>query len=205
MKRRSFLKGLAAAALTLVPATTLAKTDTSPAKPDPRIFWATKKMEAKQPLSKEIIREAMQKGFEAQKENPPCRELYKDLFMSPEALDDIRHWGVDQVDEVTRKELLEVAQSCPKPNRNDDIIDYRAVAMKGPPVIHGWGYDMEPHKDSACSKHIQSFAVDCEWDDETKKWVKKEEMDCDWDEHGRPVIPISPEVLAQLDEEHTDA
>ena len=29
-----------------------------------------------------------------------------DLFLSPEGIEDIRHWGVDEVDEVTRRELI---------------------------------------------------------------------------------------------------
>jgi hypothetical protein len=29
-----------------------------------------------------------------------------DIYMSPEALEDIKNWGVDQIDDVTRKEIL---------------------------------------------------------------------------------------------------
>ncbi len=33
------------------------------------------------------------------------RGLLTDLYVSPEAMEDIRNWGVDQVDEVTRREI----------------------------------------------------------------------------------------------------
>lgn len=33
------------------------------------------------------------------------RSRLTDIFMSPENLEDIRHWGLDQVDEVTRREI----------------------------------------------------------------------------------------------------
>lgn len=32
-----------------------------------------------------------------------------DMFLSPEALEDIRNWGVDQVDEITRREIFTAA------------------------------------------------------------------------------------------------
>ncbi len=34
------------------------------------------------------------------------RGTLTDLFMSPEGLEDIRNWGVDEVDEITRRELI---------------------------------------------------------------------------------------------------
>lgn len=34
------------------------------------------------------------------------RGVLTDLFVSPEAVEDIRNWGVDEVDEVTRRELI---------------------------------------------------------------------------------------------------
>ncbi len=37
------------------------------------------------------------------------RGMLTDLYLSPEALEDIRNWGIDQVDEVTRREIF-VAQ-----------------------------------------------------------------------------------------------
>jgi hypothetical protein len=33
------------------------------------------------------------------------RGLLTDLYVSPEAMEDIRNWGVDQIDEVTRREI----------------------------------------------------------------------------------------------------
>ena len=33
------------------------------------------------------------------------RGLLTDLYVSPEAMEDIRNWGVDQVDEITRREI----------------------------------------------------------------------------------------------------
>lgn len=34
------------------------------------------------------------------------RGMLTDLYLSPEALEDIRNWGIDQVDEVTRREIF---------------------------------------------------------------------------------------------------
>lgn len=34
------------------------------------------------------------------------RKTLTDIFMSPEGIEDMRNWGVDQVDEVTRRELI---------------------------------------------------------------------------------------------------
>jgi hypothetical protein len=33
------------------------------------------------------------------------RGLLTDLYISPEAMEDIRNWGMDQVDEITRREI----------------------------------------------------------------------------------------------------
>ena len=37
------------------------------------------------------------------------RSKLTDLFLSPEALEDIRNWGIDQVDEITRREIYTAA------------------------------------------------------------------------------------------------
>lgn len=37
------------------------------------------------------------------------RGLLTDVFLSPEAMEDIRNWGVDQVDELTRREIYTAA------------------------------------------------------------------------------------------------
>jgi hypothetical protein len=37
------------------------------------------------------------------------RGLLTDLYVSPEAMEDIRNWGIDQVDEVTRREIYTAA------------------------------------------------------------------------------------------------
>jgi hypothetical protein len=37
------------------------------------------------------------------------RGILTDLYVSPEAMEDIRNWGVDQVDEVTRREIYVAA------------------------------------------------------------------------------------------------
>lgn len=36
------------------------------------------------------------------------RRKLTDLFLSPEGIEDIRNWGVDQIDEVTRREVFEM-------------------------------------------------------------------------------------------------
>jgi hypothetical protein len=37
------------------------------------------------------------------------RGMLTDLYVSPEAMEDIRHWGLDQVDEITRREIYTAA------------------------------------------------------------------------------------------------
>jgi hypothetical protein len=37
------------------------------------------------------------------------RGMLTDLYVSPEAMEDIRNWGLDQVDEVTRREIYTAA------------------------------------------------------------------------------------------------
>ena len=37
------------------------------------------------------------------------RGMLTDLYVSPEAMEDIRNWGVDQIDEVTRREIYTAA------------------------------------------------------------------------------------------------
>ena len=37
------------------------------------------------------------------------RGILTDLYVSPEAMEDIRNWGVDQVDEITRREIYTAA------------------------------------------------------------------------------------------------
>ena len=76
MDRRGFLAALIAAP-------TLAGL-AAHAKSDPRIFWATKKC---------ICGPTFETSY-----NPP--------LLSNEALDDIRNWGVDQIDEATRKAIF---------------------------------------------------------------------------------------------------
>jgi hypothetical protein len=38
--------------------------------------------------------------------------MLTDLYVSPEAMEDIRNWGVDQVDEVTRREIYTAADGA---------------------------------------------------------------------------------------------
>ena len=40
------------------------------------------------------------------------RSAMTDLYLSPEALEDIRNWGVDQVDEVTRREIYQASDGA---------------------------------------------------------------------------------------------
>ena len=37
------------------------------------------------------------------------RGMLTDLFVSPEAMEDIRNWGIDQIDEITRREIYTAA------------------------------------------------------------------------------------------------
>jgi hypothetical protein len=38
--------------------------------------------------------------------------MLTDLYVSPEAMEDIRNWGVDQVDEITRREIYTAADGA---------------------------------------------------------------------------------------------
>lgn len=40
------------------------------------------------------------------------RGMLTDLYVSPEAMEDIRNWGIDQVDEVTRREIYTAADGA---------------------------------------------------------------------------------------------
>jgi hypothetical protein len=40
------------------------------------------------------------------------RGLLTDLYVSPEAMEDIRNWGLDQIDEVTRREIYTAADGA---------------------------------------------------------------------------------------------
>lgn len=125
MKRRSFLKGLAA--LALAPTAALASTSTSPAKTGHLVKTPT--FEGMGPIKipdgvrekhAELMKrcaEAMRKQGEAtdkaRKAAEEMRKSLEDIYISPEAIDDIRQWGVDQVDETTRKEIF----ADPEPRR----------------------------------------------------------------------------------------
>jgi hypothetical protein len=45
------------------------------------------------------------------------RGMLTDLYVSPEAVEDIRNWGVDQVDEVTRREIYVASDGSGTLNR----------------------------------------------------------------------------------------
>jgi hypothetical protein len=127
MRRRSFLKGLAA--LALAPAAALAKTD--PPKPqlqtplyDIKGPLGLKKCEELREARFDMMKRAMQRAHEEQKKKADAeawdaispemqREKLKDLYISPEAMEDIRAWGVDQIDDKTHEELHELGRKGP--------------------------------------------------------------------------------------------
>jgi hypothetical protein len=45
------------------------------------------------------------------------RAVLTDLYLSPEALEDIRNWGLDQVDEITRREIYIASDNGPVVSR----------------------------------------------------------------------------------------
>jgi hypothetical protein len=45
------------------------------------------------------------------------RSILTDLFVSPEAMEDLRNWGVDQVDEITRREIYTAGDADNSVNR----------------------------------------------------------------------------------------
>jgi len=191
MKRRNFLKGLAA--IVIAPTAAIAKTSTSPAKVEPYCtlpvgekvevplynipHWDKehrKEFLANTRILRDHLHAAIQKHSaatdKARRAAEKLRKSLEDLHISPEAIDDIRQWGVDQIDETTRREIF-----------LGEAPDYRAVALKGPVMIHGWGFNESKDGDytakSPCPISIElPVAADCEWDDKEHKWVKKEEV-----------------------------
>jgi len=124
MKRRNFLKSLAA--LAVAPLATMA--GASPAKPE-TIELSTLKTAPATGKRREGMYAWAEQGFavldnrsvkvaEAVTESSkkPCEGQLSELFISPEAMADIQNWGVDQIDEQTRKELYLTGF--------DDINDY---------------------------------------------------------------------------------
>lgn len=97
--------GLAAAAAATVvaaPAAVLA----SPAKPTPGPFKRPTVPPSKQI---EAATKAMKKVGDAAVSADEAARRFKacaDLYISPEAMEDIRNWGCDQVDEQTRREIM---------------------------------------------------------------------------------------------------
>ena len=61
-----------------------------------------------------------------------------DLFLSPESIEDIRNWGLDQVDELTRREIYV---------SSDD----------GQSVTRVFGVDMHPLREFGVSQEYQNF------------------------------------------------
>ena len=45
------------------------------------------------------------------------RGILTDLYVSPEAMEDIRNWGIDQVDEITRREIYTASDGSGSMNR----------------------------------------------------------------------------------------
>ncbi len=158
MKRRNFLKSLAAVAVVPLAAAEAAALTTSSAKPkDQRIFYAENAIEfdksntngnafssvnldiyenattsfgdGEDPkeFTKKLVslaKKVMEKQVEAQnklsektkKATDAVEYLSKslddyDLYISPERLDDIRNWGVDHIDEQTKKEIFNCDES----------------------------------------------------------------------------------------------
>jgi len=117
MRRRNFLK-VAAAAL-FAPAA-LVKADEP--KKKPRIFYATKKVEfgPLDPNTPDVIVGKQSIGAQT--------KWTQDVLISPEAMEDIRNWGVDTIDEQTRKEILRAGWS-PKIEMGYAILDNRKVLL----------------------------------------------------------------------------
>ena len=161
MKRRNFLKGIAA--LALAPAAVLAQTSTSPAKVEPPYGTEGKgKIYQFNGNATEMIartKEAMVKmGESSEKARHASEELRKsldDLFISPETMQDIRDWGVDQVDEKTRSEIYAYSMPGAAVLDNRKVLladmgepveaadgDYQIPELSdGPLMITGWGFD----------------------------------------------------------------
>jgi hypothetical protein len=122
MKRRNFLKGLVA--LALAPVAALSKEDSSPAKLDKN--WKDLSEDEVGHFTKEILLDQYRPVYVSKE-----AAAIHGLPVGPEVIEDIRNWGVDQIDEQTRREILDAHSNgfvsdqtvlnTTKPNRNGDI------------------------------------------------------------------------------------
>jgi len=124
MKRRNFLKGLASLAMAAaVPvAMPKEKAEASPAHPGD-INWT--ELDKLREERYELMRRAV-RNHQPESSFDVCREHLQDVFISPDAMEDIRNWGCDAVDEQTRKEIFDtpvhVSMGCA-------ILDNRKILL----------------------------------------------------------------------------
>jgi hypothetical protein len=113
INRRNFLKGCLAACLATPATQLLAEKEKQPELPlinDHANLDIYDNLEPPGEYTKRLV-ESMKKVMRRNGgDNLPnvkeSREKLTDIYISPEAMEDIRNWQVDQIDEVTRKEVL---------------------------------------------------------------------------------------------------
>lgn len=127
MKRRDFLKNLGTGAAIAATYPLLSRTGTEAVEPAPErpynpymeddsSRWGTVanavddnlfmyEMDYEPGEYTKKLTSLMKKVMKEQGDRPATHDL-RDVYISPEAMEDIRNWGVDEVDEQTRKEIL---------------------------------------------------------------------------------------------------
>ena len=108
----------------------------------------------------EAIKHLMCKSKAAAHDCENTAKKLKDIFMSPDAMEDIRAWGVDTIDEKTRRELL-------LNGWRDDGYENTPLEMTGPLIIDGWGYDFDDNKESVSHEpHMAPLSIPKDFDRE---------------------------------------
>jgi hypothetical protein len=142
MKRRNFLKGVALAALSPLAAmqpkeaaAAQATTEGCPAaverglkvyESDPQKVGAyTKRLTS---LMKAAMRNMGEQSAEAARSAAKMRDALTDIYINPEAMEDIRAWGVDEID--CANAMLDSLEIMPQ-GRDKDEKDYVAYTTPG--------------------------------------------------------------------------
>lgn len=164
MKRRNFLKGLAAIAI--APVAAVAKTDTSPAKIAETVGLPVQIDAIERGI--EIYDAPAEQGQFTKKLIQLAKTVMRrnggdnhDLYVSPEAMDDIRKWGIDQMDETTRREIMEL---------------HRHGLVSDGTVASPW-YQPSDRSKIQQEQHFEQLHMS-EWKDPREYWVGNNE---DWD------------------------
>lgn len=120
MDRRGFLKNLGLGAAMVATAPLLSQTGIEAVEPAPECPFDPSMLSVDDKYARNLLMydedcepgeftkklvKLMKEHMKEQGERPATHDL-RDLYISPEAMEDIRNWGVDEIDEQTRKEIL---------------------------------------------------------------------------------------------------